>query len=162
MRFSFILFIALIIVSCTDSTATVGFVSDDEFFPNVMPELRPFFISFEEAASARGFDIDLTELGVTGNIVELGNNSVAGVCRHLDDQPSRIAVDIDAWVRADEDFKELIVFHELGHCVLNQDHRDDSTNGMCLSIMHSGLTDCVTPLSNEAVRKIYLDELFFF
>jgi hypothetical protein len=136
-------------------------MSDDEFFPTVVPELRPFYIAFEEAAAARGFDIDLTKEGVTGNIVELGNNAIAGVCVHRDDAPNRVAVDIGIWRSSSDAFREVIVFHELGHCVLGRDHLDEQQEGMCQSIMHSGLTDCKIPLDDSILREEYLDELFF-
>ncbi len=166
LRGAFFLLLTALLVGCTDdlsqTNGLTGFMSDDEFFPTVTPELRPFFIAFEEEAANRGLTFDLTELGVTGNIVELGNNSVLGVCRHNENEPNRIAVDIDAWVDGSESLRELIVFHELGHCVLDRLHRDESENGQCLSIMHSGLTDCITPLSDPRFREQYLDELFFF
>jgi len=156
-------------MACNDDTTNtsaeigpMGFMSDDEFFPNVTPELRPFFIAFEEEAAERGFAFNLTDLGITGNIVELGSGGVIGLCRRHDDQPNRIAVDVDAWRAGTEAFRELVVFHELGHCVLNREHRDEQEDGVCLSIMHSGLTDCSTSLEDDEERELYLDELFVF
>ncbi len=166
LRSSFFLFLIALFVGCSDDfesqSGLTGFMSDEELFPTVVPELRPFFIAFEEEAAKRGMSINLTEIGVTGNIVELGNNNVLGLCRHNVDEPNRIAVDISAWVDGSESLRELIVFHELGHCVLDRQHRDDAENGQCISIMHSGVTDCVTPLSDPRFRDEYLDELFFF
>jgi len=138
-----------------------GFQSDDEFFPTVVPELRPFYMAFEQEAAERGIDIDLTAIGVTGNIVELGNNSILGVCRSVPGENSRVAVDIDAWASSSDAFREVIVFHELGHCVLGRQHLDDSEDGICLSIMNSGVSGCDIILDDKVVREDYLDELFF-
>lgn len=166
MRNTVLLLLIMSITSCTDdsdfaTSGPQGFQSDDEFFPTVTPELRPFYIAFEEEAALRGINIDLTQEGVTGNIVELGNNSVLGVCRRSANEPNRVAIDIGAWNNSSPDFREVIIFHELGHCVLNREHLDDQENGVCKSLMHSGLTGCEIPLGNPEVRREYLDELFF-
>ena len=159
-------FTIMTIMSCSDTDLTStsesrGFQSDDELYPTVVPELRPFYMAFERAAAERGIDIDLTQEGITGNIVELGNNAIAGLCLRVPDAPNRVAVDIGIWNSSDNAYRELIVFHELGHCVLGRDHLDDHQNGTCQSIMHSGTTDCVTPLDDPALREEYLNELFF-
>lgn len=164
MRISILILLATLIFSaCSDEappSGLVGFESDEDLFPTVTPELRPFYIAFEAAAAERGIAINLTDEGVTGNIVQLGNNSILGVCRRSADEPNRVAVDIEAWNNSSEEFKEVIVFHELGHCVLGREHLDEQENGACLSIMHSGLTDCVITLGDEDIREEYLDELF--
>jgi len=168
MRISIFLFLLSVLVACTDESITsaptgpIGFMSNDEFFPNVVPELRPFFLAFEEEAEERGISINLTELGVTGNIVNLGGSGVIGLCRRNENEPNRIAVDPVAWQNGSEAFRELVVFHELGHCVLDREHRDDQEEGVCLSIMHSGLTDCTVSLEDSDIREEYIDELFFF
>jgi hypothetical protein len=166
MRISIFIILLALLASCSDDDSVtpvgpMGFQSDDEVLPTVVPELRPLYLSFEQAAADRGITINLTELGITGNIVELGDNSVLGLCRRSDTEPNRVAVDISAWINSSDSFRELIVFHELGHCVLDREHLDDQEDGICQSIMHSGLTDCVVPLDDPDLREVYLDELFF-
>ena len=85
---------------------------------------------------------------------------VLGVCVRNDDEPNRVAVDQEAWSTASQSIRELIVFHELGHCVLNREHLDDEQDGVCVSIMTSSLDGCEISLEDEAVREEYLDELF--
>jgi hypothetical protein len=166
MRITIFLFIISLLAACStdnsEPTGLVGFTSDDALFPTVTPELRPFYIAFEQEAAERGLDIDLTIEGVTGNIVQLGNNSVLGLCRRSGVEPNRVAVDIEAWNNSTPAFREVIVFHELGHCVLDRGHLDEQENGACLSIMHSGLTDCIVDLEDADIREQYLDELFSF
>jgi len=167
MRFSILLFLLCFLASCAEDEPIVterpqGFQSDEEIFPTVTPELRPFYVAFEEEAAERGFEINLTQEEVTGNIVQLGNMGVLGVCVRSDEEPNRVAVDQEAWAVASDEFKELIVFHELGHCVLNREHLDDEdANGICVSIMNSGLSGCELSLEDENLREEYLDELFF-
>ena len=72
LRTSFFLFLIALLVGCSDDfesqSGLTGFMSDEELFPTVVPELRPFFIAFEEEAANRGLSINLTEIGVTGNL----------------------------------------------------------------------------------------------
>ncbi len=169
MRLPILFVLLCFLASCgeddavTPTTGPQGFQSEEELFPTVTPELRPFYIAFEEEAANRGFDINLTQEEVTGNIVQLGNMGVLGVCVRNDEAPNRVAVDQEAWASASQAFRELIVFHELGHCVLNREHLDnEDANGICVSIMNSGLSGCDISLEQEKVREEYLDELFFF
>lgn len=163
----FFLLTFALLCSCLPEPDTIsfrpqGFQSDDEFFPTVVPDLRPLYILFEEEAAERGLDFNLTELGITGNIVELGDNSILGVCVREPGEYNRVAIDIDAWINSSPEFRELIVFHELGHCVLERDHFDDDVDGICVSIMNSGLSGCEFILDDEIVREEYLDELFLY
>ena len=164
MRQAIFLLLLVALTACSDDGLTspqVGFQSDDEFFPTVVPDLRPLYIAFEEEAALRGIDIDLTAEEVTGNIVQLGNNSTLGLCRRdVPGEPNRVAVDIEAWNNSSAAFREVIVFHELGHCVLGREHLDDQVDGVCISLMTSGLTGCEIILDDAQVRKEYLDELF--
>ena len=57
--------------------------------------------------------------------------------------------------------KEQLVFHELGHCVLEASHLDDETNdGMARSIMHpSKISDCGYKYSKEKVSTSALNDI---
>ena len=161
----FLSILVFMFASCVDDDPVVtenprGFQSNEESFPTVTPELRPFYVAFEEEAAERGLDIDLTLEEVTGNIVELGNMGILGICVRSDTEPNRVAVDEDGWRSASPAFKELIVFHELGHCVLNREHLDDAQGGICTSIMNSGLSGCDISLEDDVLREVYINELF--
>lgn len=165
MRLYVLFFLLCLLASCGEdeevtSSGPMGFQSNEELFPTVTPELRPFYIAFEEEAIKRGFEINLTQEEVTGNIVQLGNMGVLGICVRSDEAPNRVAVDQEAWRSGTQAFRELIVFHELGHCILNREHLDDDQDGVCVSIMNSGLSGCNISLEDESAREAYLDELF--
>ena len=164
MRLTIYFLLIVLLSACSDegaNTGQIGFQSDDEFFPTVTPELRPLYMAFEQEAALRGLTIDLTAEAVTGNIVQLGNNAVLGLCRSdVPGEPNRVAVDIEAWNNSSDAFREVIVFHELGHCILGREHLDAEENGVCISLMNSGLSGCEIILDDAQVRKEYLDELF--
>lgn len=121
--------------------------------------LIPYFDLFEDEAIRRGYDFDLTALGITGVIENIPEDGVAGTCqygRHI----AHVTVDQNYWNHSSQLSREFVVFHELGHCVLDRDHRDAAfANGICRSIMASGLGDCFDAY-NTINREYYLDELF--
>jgi len=132
-------------------------------FPEVDERLHNYFILFEEEALSRGYDIDLRETSISATIEELEGQNVAGQCQY-----GHTAI-FDNHIVIDESFlfgnapallKEMVVFHELGHCFLQRGHREDTyPSGACASIMRSGIEDCRDSY-NFNTRATYLDELF--
>lgn len=122
-------------------------------------QLATYFAMFEEEAGKRGLNVDLESLRIEG-IIELIEGNVNGQCRKNTTDPDQIVIDTEYWNKAGAYGKEFIVFHELGHCVLNREHLDTkNNNGTCASIMHSGETDCLNAYG-QVSRSTYLDELF--
>ena len=150
-----IFFLALTFYSCKEEERP------KEFF-NVDERLHGYFETFEKEAAARGMEIDLNEAILTAQISEIQGQGVAGQC-------SRPVNSLDNDIVIDESFinsnvsdllKELVIFHELGHCFLQRDHREDEyPNGNCISIMRSGVDGCRDNY-NSSFRSIYIDELF--
>jgi len=102
------------------------------------------------------------EVYLSSQIAEIHEENVAGVCHFSSNRPNQITIDLSFWERASDFDKEMVVFHEIGHCVLGQGHREtEDANGNCLSIMRSGTGDCRT-LYNSNNRDYYINELLFF
>ena len=116
--------------------------------------------AFEAAATERGFDINLRTSGITGEIKSISEDEVAGQCNYQSHAPNHVIIDAAFWTEASDRYREFVVFHELGHCDLGRDHREDAySNGACQSIMRSGLGECIDNY-NPFTRETYLDELF--
>jgi len=130
-------------------------------FSNVDPELWSYYASFENEAAKRGFDYDLEAMQIVGIIQEISQENVAGSCKFGSHIHNEVTIDRSFWNRSSNLFKEFVVFHELGHCVLLRDH-DESTDGQgrCLSIMRSGTQNCRDSYSLSS-RERFIDELFF-
>jgi len=127
-------------------------------FLNVDEELWPYFQLFEEEAAERGITVDLSE--VYGSIANISGNGVAGDCQFNSAEPNRLRVDRETWDQVGANLKEYIVFHELGHCDRLRKHREDEdANGICISIMASGVGGCRENY-NGSTREAHLDELF--
>jgi len=131
-------------------------------FPQVEAALRPYFQRFEDEATLRGLDVDLTRTGITGKIIEIDENHVVGQCSYgRGFNPNRVTIDDRFWSRSSDLFKEFIVFHELGHCFLLRGHLERAfRNGACVSVMRSGTQNCLDNY-NFRTREFYVDELFF-
>lgn len=129
-------------------------------FLNVDQALWTFYENFELAGKERGLDIDLSASEITGAIADIAEDHVAGQCTYGTFIPGDVVIDSDFWNNASYYLKEMVVFHELGHCFLHRDHIEEELgNGACASIMRSGINGCFDNY-NSQTRAYYLDELF--
>lgn len=165
-----IFYVAALFIFVASCSGDITFVSVEEpeeeitpssnSYPDVDEALWVYFQRFEEEGRARGIEVDLIAAGITGVIEPLDEDDVAGQCSFSSHFPNHVTIDQAFWNRSSDRVREFVVFHELGHCDLGRDHREDRfANGACQSIMRSGLEDCrdnYTPIT----RIDYLDELF--
>jgi hypothetical protein len=122
--------------------------------------LIPYFQTFEREAALRGIDIDLENYPVAGAIRGIQEDDIAGTCSYHYTTPNDITIDLEYWNGVSTLRREMVVFHELGHCVLGRDHLETAfANGICTTIMNSGTSGCFVEYSAEN-RSYYLDELF--
>lgn len=122
--------------------------------------LESYYSTFEEEAALRGVTINLDDHDLISRIEEIEEDGIAGTCQYNSQQSNRITIDLSFWENASHDRREMVVFHELGHCVLLLGHNEDEDNqNACLSIMNSGTSGC-TVYYNDDNRDYYLDELF--
>jgi hypothetical protein len=73
-------------------------------------------------------------------------------------QTPTILVNKAVWPGLSENTREAVMFHELGHCVLGRNHKDDvDEKGTKISLMHT-----FTPIGNTYAsnREHFLTELF--
>ena len=148
-------FLILLLFTCSDDEqVTKSFVNVDE-------RLWPYFERFEEVAADRGVKVDLNLSGIEGHLERFDQPNVAGKCQHPTPSENILVIDLPFFVNTENDLlKEFVIFHELGHCYLGREHREDSyQNGFCISIMRSGIDDCKDNY-HQNTRSLYLDELF--
>lgn len=121
---------------------------------------------FESEAATRGKKIDLQSTGVIVEFADLKDNQ-AGLCHY--EKPIRIEIDREYWdtisTKLGADLmKENLLFHELGHGILDRKHINTTLpNGDWKSIMCGG--DKVDNRSwninyRAERRQYYIDELF--
>lgn len=123
-------------------------------------ELKVYIDLFIEEAAEREVDIDLSGVNLGAYIENIEENGTLGQCISYADGSKEIVINERNWDRLDDLEKEYVVFHELGHCVLNRSHDNTQDNsGTCQSIMQSGEGQCESTY-NENNRSQLLEELF--
>lgn len=141
------------------STSSSSSPSSIIAYPNVPKDLWMYYQRFEKESLIRQQKLDLKALGISAEIAKIPRSTGSvGLCNQSGDL-HHIIVDKTFWETASDLKKELIVFHELGHCVLNRRHNDEAEGGICRSIMRTGETACLANYT-EQTRAVYLDELF--
>lgn len=130
-------------------------------FDNVDERLWVYFERFEDAGRARGINVNLQEALVTGSISENPGHESAGACNtNSAGTLHHVSIKEDFWETSSPTDREIIVFHELGHCFLKREHLNTiSEDGICLSLMRAGGTLCIDNYF-VGTRNFYLDELF--
>ena len=126
--------------------------------------IQPYIEAFEFEAAQRGYNIKIDSLIVEFE-GDLNGGEAAGLCTISSNRSVIPHIRLDTtslnWTN-NEYHREILVFHELGHCVLRRlEHRDDFLpNGNIASIMRSTGEQVYGGQLNDFKREYYLDELF--
>lgn len=122
--------------------------------------LYEYFENFKAEAAKRDVEVDYVAMNVEGTIGDITERGIAGQCQTYTNGSKAIVIDESYWNKVSALKREFLVFHELGHCILNRDHLDDSnTDGSCFSIMNSGGAACSLNY-NSLTKETLLEELF--
>jgi len=128
----------------------------------IAAELQVYFDNFVEEGTARGMEISLDDVDIGGYIENIEQRGTLGQCKSYSNGSGQVVIDEPYWNRVDETEREYLVFHELGHCLLDREHLDSKdVSGICTSIMQSGEGRC-KGIYNLDNRQELLDELFDF
>lgn len=86
--------------------------------------------------------------------------SVAGVCSVWSDGYKEVTVSRFYWILYSDTLREILLFHELGHCVLGLSHNDAKSFNCPASIMQSYIfTEDEARDCYEKNRFYYLEEI---
>ena len=141
------------------------------------PELQPYKDTFLQEAASYGISLKTSNLEMRLGQTREG---VAGVCTKVEKHfldgggiQKSITISRSYWEAAPEFVREFVVFHELGHCLLDQGHDtrekvavrviDEDrvyTTTVEPSYMSTSINRYRTPVIYEKLRQYYLDELF--
>lgn len=123
-------------------------------------DFKPFVDEFFQDAQLRGHDLLLEDFDLTIGFRNSYRDDRLGQC--VNTNRHKITVRKDYWDAASFLERRHIIYHELGHCILNQQHRGEAdSRGYCNSLMAAN--DEVTCSYNlvDSIRWDYLvDELF--
>lgn len=124
--------------------------------PHINPELEPYVTSFQQEGIKRGKYVSTEKLNIDFADIQSSKPNVVGLCYLIS---GKVEIDINWWLIASNAEKENLVYHELGHCLLNRDHCEAPSNSSwyAISIMYpSVLYDAYYAGSREEL----VDELF--
>ena len=150
-----LLIIAIFLCSCEEPIVNIESVFTD------------YIDRFEEEAATRGVNVDFSEEGIEILLVDSTSYLYAGYC-DKDQETHQITIQRNYWDNVTERDRERLLFHELGHCILNRSHKNGLTDDReFLSIMQgSGSQSQYYSVRNRFVnysgfrKAYYLDELF--
>lgn len=130
-------------------------VRDD---PNYIdPEFDTYVDMFFEEAQKRDLNISPDDFSFS---VVFGDDFRTGVCYM---RQNRIEINEANWGNLTELTRQYLIFHEMGHCILDRLHDNEVLpNGECKSLMKGDEeNECRFNIDNFNIwRTYYLDELF--
>jgi hypothetical protein len=120
-------------------------------------EFAPYVADFEKTGAKVGVSVKVEDLII--KFGDLPNPRERGACEIVGDKTPTITVSKAKWAKLDEYERQQLLFHEMGHCVLMQEHRNciDKVEGVAKSMMNAYAIDSYTYAERE---KYYLTELF--
>lgn len=125
----------------------------------IASEFSVYTERFNAEVKARGYNLDITNLSVRF----ADASELAGNCGYGYTNPPRIEISNSdgCWHNRTDTEKEILMFHEMGHSILNRQHLNDTLpNGDYKSMMFGGNQFIVYYDFTPEKRKYYLDELF--
>lgn len=117
------------------------------------PEFAPYVANFEILSIQ--FARPMLVRNVSAVFVDSLPGNWVGVCRY--NATNRIEVLRVWWQFALDSEREVLMLHELGHCVLGRGHTETYTNGQPSSIMYPSV---LSGYQYESNREQYLQEYF--
>lgn len=128
------------LIGCAEQEDKISYKIESEFIPYVE--------RFEQQIGVN-VQMDIS----WGNLVD----PIVGVCIKYTDGYKEIQINQTAWNNYEEFNKEEVIFHELGHCILDRDHDTNLITEYEIpkSIMYPYVLDRVY----DDYRSYYLEEL---
>ena len=156
------------------SISALGCQPKKEF--SIDPQLAPYYEAFVVSGQLRGKNVgtdnlimefgnaqksDPKALAYCGRTIKTHDISVPLISDQTYPTP-KIVVDKSAFDRMQEFERRALLFHELGHCILNRSHTTELNEyDYAKSIMYPYLlTQIIGVMYYQALEKNYIDELF--
>jgi hypothetical protein len=106
----------------------------------------------------------MSNMKITNIPINLGNTKIDefdGVCHEYHDGTKEIIVKREWWATASSLSKRLLIFHELGHCFLDRNHKDQTIEFNSQKFNLSIMSSTLMPILNyHRFRTEYDYEMF--
>ncbi len=121
----------------------------------IEPQYKKYVTLFEDESRNFGNPIKINHL-IIKTVSKLDDYVLAN-CVQLYALPPTINISLQYWRYLSETEREMLLFHEMGHCILDRRHNDNIENGVYKSLM---ATYIFGPDVYLLYRSQYLSELF--
>jgi len=108
------------------------------------------YINLFEAISPESNKQKITSLEVKFGVLELPE---VGRCTYAAEKRPVIVIDKEYWFNSTEDSKEVLMLHELGHCILFRNHVEVKQGEIPSSLMNPSMITLYYKRDKEKYRK---------
>jgi hypothetical protein len=123
--------------------------------PNqIDPTFQPLYDQFVSDAKSNGVDVS----GPQGIVIQFTTLEQAnplgetiGECSDMGYGNDIVSIDYNFWAGASPSTQQILLYHELGHCLLDEHHNPDPT-----SIMNALINNTMTYWSNYEARSLQI------
>ena len=131
-------------------------------FSSTDASVMPLVKKFEQEAAKYKNRPDFKVGDIPVNFGDTRDKKFDGVCIKYPDGTREVILKQSWWEGSSEAMKEVIVFHELGHCRLGRSHNNETSLGFTSVMVKISVMNSVVPSSYfyEMFRDEYLKELF--
>lgn len=160
----------LLLLAIATITSSCGLILDEDVkegqtrqFSTTNEVLLPYVVSFEEQARVQYEQEDFKVGDIPVNFGDTTDEKYDGVCIKYPDDTREILLKKEWFDRANETQKEILIFHELGHCRLNRKHNSGETMAYDDQLtIKTSIMNPVVPSSYyySEYKDAYLAELF--
>lgn len=122
---------------------------------------QPFKLQFDAAARKTHPGSTFTLSNIPINFGNTENKEFDGVCHKYSNGTKEIIIRKAWWISTTEDFKRLMIFHELGHCALERSHKNEKIPFRTIQYNESIMSAVLmNPFYYKSFRDSYDHELF--
>jgi hypothetical protein len=141
MKIKILISLVLLNIGCGSSG---GYTLNEQY---IDPNLQSYVNMFQSDMLAHNKNMPISTSVVfdtAANIVNItGSEYAIGVCEYS--QLNKVSIDSAFWATASEIERKFLIYHELGHCVLNRVHRNDTADyQFCIGNLQLTKSTCPT------------------
>lgn len=141
------------------------------YYKNFDREFHLFVSEFEADAASNLTSYDASDVnsieivdGPFQGFTEQQNKTIVGVCYTYSNGATSVEIKKSYWQKITDSEKKFLIYHELGHCVLNRGHKNAWQNWSCgtaKSIMGSDVQrrEVINLCWNSMVEELFNEEV---
>ena len=157
----------LFIIITTLSSCGLPFLSDDQKvgekrqFSTTDPAFNSYTAKFEQDGRNKTGDQNFIIGDIPINFGDTEDANHQGICVKYSDGSSEIIIRKAWWDTQTDQYRESLIYHELGHCRLGRGHDNTTTTQKNVSYKTSMMNQYIIgPALYTTYKDAYLDELF--